>query len=594
MSNRTPKGGFNGLERWIPLLGWIKDYRHTQLKDDVAAGITVGVMLIPQGMAYALLAGMPPTYGLYAATIPLFIYAIFGTSRQLAVGPVAMVSLLILSGVSNLAEPESEDYISLVIQLTLMVGAIQLLLGLFRLGFLVNFLSYPVISGFTSAAALIIGLSQLKHLLGIDIGRTKYIHEILMDAYYGMDQLHLITLGIGLGGILIILFFRNYIKSVPGTLVALVCAILFAYWFQLESEGVRIVGTVPEGLPSMAIPEMSWDGFNALFTTALTISLVGFMQSIAVAKSVQRSSQDYKIDANQELIALGLANILGSFFKSISTTGGFSRTAVNVQTGAQTGIASIISATVIVLTLVFLTPLFYHLPKAVLASVIMVSVFGLISVGDAVILWRTDRRDFIMLMVTFASTLILGIEQGILVGVVLSLAMVIYQSTYPHIASQAKLPDTNYYRNVDRFPQVEERPDLLVMRFDAPLFFGNINYFKDRLTDLMAEKGNRLRLVVLNSESITGLDSSAVRMLRELLPDLKQRGINVFVSGVIGPVRDVMFKTGLINEIGRDHIFMHIHDAVNYYDNKFHEEDLKEHALQTNINNRDPEDGENS
>ena len=572
------------MKRFIPILEWLPNYQPGYLKGDLSAGLTVGVMLIPQGMAYAMLAGLPPIYGLYASTVPLILYAVFGTSRQLAVGPVAMVALLIATGVGHLTEPGSDQFVSLAILLALMVGSIQLLLGLFRLGFIVNFLSHPVISGFTSAAALIIGLSQLKHLLGIDIPRSSYVHEILIGAFNNVEFINLPTLAIGLIGIFVITWLKKIRKSIPGPLVVVVLGIVVVYWLQLHHMGVKIVQEVPQGLPRFSIPNIDYEAVSSLVPIGLTIALVGFMESIAVAKAIQSKHKDYQVDANQELIGLGMANVIGSFFKSFPTVGGFSRTAVNDQAGAKTGLASIISATLIILTLLFLTPLFYYLPQAILASVIMVAVFGLIDFKEAIHLWSTDRTDFYMLLTTFLTTLVLGIEQGIVVGVVLSLTMVIYRSAYPHIASLGKLPNTNYYRNVERFPQVEQRPDILVMRFDAPLFFANTNYFKDKLMQLVQRKGNQLKLVILNAEAINSVDSSAVHMLVDCVSEFRDAGITIYMAGPIGPVRDIMYKSGLIDLIGEGNMFMHIHDAVAQYDSDNSQQPLQnKHAVQTNV-----------
>jgi len=542
-------------------------------------------MLIPQGMAYAMLAGLPPIYGLYASTIPLIFYAIFGTSRQLAVGPVAMVALLIATGVSQLAEPGTNQFISLAILLALLVGVIQLVLGLFRLGFIVNFLSHPVISGFTSAAALIIGFSQLKHLLGVEIPRSSHIHEILFNAFRQIGQINSTTFMIGTGGIIVIIMLKKYAKNIPGPLVAVILGIAVVYGLQLHQLGVKIVQEVPQGLPAFAIPAIDQTAVLSLLPAALTIALVGFMESIAVAKAIQTKHKNYQVDANQELIGLGVANIAGSFFKSFPTVGGFSRTAVNDQAGAQTGLASVISASLIILTLLFLTQLFYYLPQAILASVIMVAVFGLIDFKEAKHLWKTDRTDFYMLLATFITTLTLGIELGIVVGVMLSLVMVIYRAAYPHIASLGLVPDTHYYRNIDRFTEVVQRDDVLIMRFDAPLFFANTSYFRERLEKLVTQKGSELRLIVLNAEAISSLDSSAVHMLRDLLHSYKNRGIEIYFAGVIGPVRDILFQSELIRLIGDDNMFVHVHGAMEYFDSidDLHRKKLKKVATQTNI-----------
>jgi SulP family sulfate permease len=481
------------FKKFIPILDWLPQYKGSNLKGDLSAGLTVGVMLIPQGMAYAMIAGLPPIYGLYASTIPLILYAIFGTSRQLAVGPVAMVSLLTAAGIGAIAGGAAETYIALAIALALFVGVIQFALGAFRLGFLVNFLSHPVISGFTSAAALIIGLSQLKHLLGINLARSHHVHEIILQAIERFGETNWVTFAIGIVGIGLIILVKKVNKAIPGPLLAVVFGILAVWGLGLTDQGVKIVGEVPRGLPSFGLPSFSWEDVQALVPIALTISLVSFMESIAVAKAIQAKHKNYKVSANQELIALGAANIGGAFFQSYPTTGGFSRTAVNDQAGAKTGLASIISAALIILTLLFLTPLFYYLPSAILASVIMVAVFGLIDYKEVIYLWKTNRVDFAMLIVTFVATLGLGIEQGIGVGVILSLAMVIFRTTRPHFAILGKVPNTTLYRNIERFEGLEVRDDLLILRFDAQLYFANTNFFQDVLLDEVIKRKDKLK-----------------------------------------------------------------------------------------------------
>lgn len=565
------------FKRYLPILEWLPNYNKANIKGDLSAGLTVGVMLIPQGMAYAMIAGLPPIYGLYASTIPLLIYAIFGTSRQLAVGPVAMVSLLTAAGIGTIAAGGTEMYILLAVTLALMVGAIQFFLGIFRLGFLVNFLSHPVISGFTSAAALIIGLSQLKHLLGVDIQRSHHIHEIIISAASQIGAINWFTLAIGVGGIALILVARRVSKAAPGPLLAVVFGIMVVWLLNLTGEGVKIVGEIPKGLPQFTMPQFEMDNLQTLLPIALTIALVSFMESIAVAKAIQAKHKNYKVSPNQELIALGAANIAGSFFQSYPTTGGFSRTAVNDQAGAKTGLAAIISAGLILLTLLFLTPLFYYLPKAILASVIMVAVFGLIDIKEARHLWHTDKRDFLMLVITFLATLSLGIEQGIGVGVVLSLVMIIFRTTKPHYAILGKIPNSPYYRNVERFTNLENRQDLLIIRFDAQLYFANTNFVKEVIEEEIQKRGDDLQGILLNAESINAIDSSAMHALEDILEDCKNRNIEMMFSGVKGPVRDVMQKAHLTEKIGAGNFFISVNDAVMAFDNKRSAETKKAH-----------------
>jgi SulP family sulfate permease len=572
------------FKKYIPIAAWLPHYSKDQWKGDLSAGLTVGVMLIPQGMAYAMIAGLPPIYGLYASTIPILLYAIFGTSRQLAVGPVAMVSLLTAAGIGAMAEGGTETYIQLAITVAFLVGAVQFLLGLFRMGFMVNFLSHPVVSGFTSAAALIIGISQLKHLMGVKLPESHHVHEILIAAIQQAGNTNLIALVIGLAGIGIILGIKRISKAIPGQLIAVIFGVVAVWLFGL-GEQVKIVGEVPSGLPSLSLPTFSVETWQTLLPTVLTIALVSFMESIAVAKAIQAKHKNYKIDANQELIGLGLANLGGSFFQSFPTTGGFSRTAVNDQAGAKTTMASILSVGLIVLTLLFLTPLFYYLPNAILSSVIMVAVFGLIDFKEPVHLWHSNRTDFAMLIATFIATLSLGIEQGIAVGVVLSLVMLIYRTTRPHVAVLGRIPGTDIYRNIERFEKAEQRVDVLALRFDAQLYFANINYFRDTIDDWAAKKNGNLRLVVINGESINYADSSAVHALHDIVEEYRKLGADWYFAGVKGPVRDAFAKGGLMQYIGEDNFFLTVQEAIDHFDEVYgnDREQRREMAVQRNV-----------
>ena len=569
------------MRKYLPFLDWLTNYDRTWFKKDLMAGLTVGVMLIPQGMAYAMIAGLPPIYGLYASTIPLIVYALLGTSRQLAVGPVAMVSLLTAAGVGLIAETGTDNYIILAITLAFFVGLIQFLLGIFRLGFLVNFLSHPVISGFTSAAALIIGLSQLKHLLGVDIPRSHHVHEILLHAIEKIGAINWVTFLIGLGGIGLILFLKRISKSLPGPLFAVVLSILAVWGFNLVDLGVKIVGEVPKGLPTFGFPQINLETLQLLGPTALAIALVSFMESIAVAKAIQSKHKNYKVIPNQELIALGATNIIGSFFKSYTTTGGFSRTAVNDQAGAQSGVASVISAFLIILTLLFLTPLFYFLPKAILASIIMVAVFGLINIREAIHLFKTDRGDFWMLIVTFIGTLALGIEQGILIGVILSLALIIYKTSIPHIAILGKIPGKPHFKNIDRFNELEVRPDILIFRFDARLYFANVEYFNDAIEQYIDAKGEALKLFILDADSINGIDSSGIHGLEKAIEYCEAKNIEFYIVGAKGPIRDKFSQAGITEHLGKDHFFIRIQHAIEFFDDT-RGQAYKEYAIQSN------------
>ncbi len=570
------------MKQYFPILNWLKNYKKDNLSGDISAGLTVGVMLIPQGMAYSMLAGLPPIYGLYAATIPLIIYAIFGTSRQLAVGPVAMVALLISSGVGQLAELGSTEFVALAILLALLVGVIQFLMGVFRLGFMVNFLSHPVIAGFTSAAALIIGFSQLKHLLGINIPRGK-VHEIIINVIQNIANINYPTLILGGISILILLSIKKMKRRVPAPLIVVVLGILAVYMFNLTTLGVKIIGEVPSGFPLFEIPNINLNAINLLLPTALTIAFVSFMESIAVAKAIQKKHKDYEIDNNQELIGLGLANIAGAFFKSFPVTGGFSRTAVNDQAGAKSGLAAIISAMLVILTLLFLTEYFYNLPAAILSAIIMVAVFGLIDIKEAKHLWKTDKKDFALFTTTAIGTLLLGIEEGILLGAILSLVVVIYNISYPHIAILGKAKNDNIYRNIARFSEVELVPNTLIVRLDARLYFANISFFKEFIWKQLKIYPNTKNFI-LDAKAINGLDSSAVHLLVDLIDELELQGIGFFLSNVKGIVRDVIYRSNLINKIGRENIFVNTGEAVDVIlERKARSIELSRYAIQSNL-----------
>ncbi len=538
----------NNLERFIPAVGWLRRYKRADLPADLMAGLIVTVMLVPQGMAYALLAGLPPVIGLYASTIPLIIYSLFGSSRQLAVGPVAIVSLLTFSGVSLLAESGTSEFIAYAALLALMVGLFQFILGLVRAGFITNFLSHAVISGFTSAAAIVIGLSQLKHLLGINLESTHSVFELLWQATERFGETNFITLAIGILSIASLLVFKRFIPRFPAPLLVVVLSSIAVYFFSLQNAGVSIVGQVPQGLPSFSLPAFSLDSIQALLPIALTISFVGFMESIAVAKSIA-AKEKYKVDANQELIGLGLANIVGSLFRAYPVTGGFSRSAVNYQAGAKTPLASLITALLIVLTLLFFTPLFYYLPKAVLAAIVMVAVFGLIDVRESIHLFKLKPVDGWTLVITFVATLVIGIEQGILIGAGFSLLVFIWRSAYPHTAELGYLAEEDVFRNVRRYPEVETFEGVIILRVDAPLYFANMAFLENLLNSILTNRYD-LHTIILDFAAVNDMDAVALETLEERMEEFYNQGINVHIANMKGPVRDLVAKAGWPEKFG--------------------------------------------
>ncbi|SES31836.1 SulP family inorganic anion transporter [Salisediminibacterium halotolerans] len=531
------------MRNWIPLIGQLQDYDLRQdMKSDLNAALIVAIMLIPQGMAYAMLAGLPPVMGLYASTVPIVIYALLGSSRQLAVGPVAMVSLLVYTGVSGIAEPGSEEYIAYVLLLALMVGVIQLLLGLLRLGAVTKYISHAVISGFTSAAAIIIAFSQMDSLLGTDLGESKNVFIIMIEAVQNIGNIQAETFFIGLASIVVLFLMKKYTPKIPGPLTVVVLSIAAVQLFNLEQTGVEVVGEIPGGLPGLTIPAMSADAVLTLLPIAVTISLIGFVESYAMAKVIA-TRERYAVHPDQELRALGAANIGTGFFSGFPVTGGFSRSAVNYDSGAKTGLAGMMTAVFVILTLLFFTSWFYYLPQAVLAAIIIVAVYGLIDVKEPKHLWQVKRADAVTLAVTFIATLAVGIEAGIITGVGFSLAVFLYRSGKPHMAELGYLESEGVYRNIKRFPQAKTDDDKLIIRIDAPIYFANMAYIEEQLRHYMLEHP-RLTHVIFDFSSVNDIDAVAVDELEKWLDHHGSRGIRFYFVTVHGPVRDIFKRAG--------------------------------------------------
>lgn len=569
----------NQLLESLPLTRSLRGQAPGAARSDLAAGVTVGVMLIPQGMAYALIAGLPPVYGLYAALVPLAVYALLGTSRELAVGPVAMVALLVANGVAPLAVGDPERYLALALALSALVGGIQLALGLVRGGFLVNLLSHPVLAGFTSAAAIIIATSQLGGLTGLDLAKGP-VHEMVTAAAAGWADVHPITLAMGVAAIALGLALRRFWPRLPGAMLLVVAGTLISWTASFTDRGVAVVGQVPSGLPMPHLPGLGGSvavttgDLMDLLPVALAIALVGFMESIAVAK-VYASKNGYDIDADQELKALGLANLAGSAFQAFPVTGGFSRTAVNAQAGARSQRSSLISVAVITVTLLFLTPLFYHLPKTILAAIIVVAVLGLVDVAGARELWRLDRRDFALMAATFFATLLLGIEEGIVAGAALSMVVVLHQITRPHIAELGRIPGTRQYKNLSRHPEAIVEDGLAIIRLDASLFYGNAEAFRDAARRAFAKTSHAPashasashapaspRTLVIDAYPMNRVDSTGLHVLQQVIDEIHDAGGRVHLSGVKGPLHDKLLAGGIVDRVGPERVFDEVWRAV--------------------------------
>jgi SulP family sulfate permease len=547
--------------RLFPGFQSLPGYSRKIFTGDLAAGLTVGAVLIPQGMAYALLAGLPPEAGLYAAVLPLVAYALLGGSRQLGIGPTAISSLLVAAGVAPLARGDVDVYVGLAASLAIVVGLMRIAMGLGRLGFVVNFLSRPVLSGFTSAAALIIAVSQLKHLLGIPLRQSEHIHVVLSDAIRHLGDVHFSTLAIGTVGFLLLWALRRWRPAWPWALFVVMAATAVVAALGLDGRGVKVVGEIPRGLPSFSVPRTELGQIEALLPTAIAITMLGFVESIAIAK-VFAHRHGYKIRPNQELVAIGVATVAAGVSHGYPVSGSFSRTAVNASTGARTQLAGVISAAVVALTLVVLTPLFRPLPNAVLASVVFMAVAGLVDVAEARRLYRVKRSDFHLLVLCFVSTLFLGIQLGILISVVASLLVVLRQTTRPHTAILGRIPGTAAFRNVERSPEAVTTEGVVVLRVDAPLYFANAEFLKEELRRVEARQHGRMRVLVLDASSVNDIDSSADQALQEIADDYAARGLDLYLANVKGLILDVMRRSGFYERLGPDRFFLSTEEAV--------------------------------
>jgi len=549
------------LRERLTLLQWVSNYTGSTLRSDATAGLTVGAMLIPQAMAYAVIAGMPPIYGLYAGLVPLLAYPLFGSSRQLAVGPVAIDMLIVGAGVGALAQSGTERYVALAILLTAMVGGIQILMGLLRLGFVASLLSRPVITGLTTAASLIIACSQLGNLLGVELGRSQYVHVLLWEALQHVGGTHPLTVGLGVGCIGLLLGLSRWLPRVPGPLVVVVGSTAASWFFGLEQQGVSVIGDIPTGLPSLEVWSVSFGELNALLPAAVTVALVQFMKDVSLGR-IFAKRHGYSIAPNQELIGVGAGNVLGSLFQGIPASGSFSRSAVNDQAGASTPLANAFAAVVIALTLLFLTPLFYYLPTPALAAIIFVSGLSLVDLHEIRALFRARRRDGYIALFTAACTLFIGIQEGILLGIGASIVAVLYRMSRPNVAELGHVPGTRRFRDRSRFEQAARLKDIMVLRVDAAFSFANAEYLQNFILEKSEHEGRPVNAVVVDGSSINGLDTTATDTLFSVAERLDEMGIELHLTGLIGPVRETVRRSGLHALLGEERFHLTPHAAV--------------------------------
>ena len=569
----TAQAGGRKLARYLPILDWSRTYSRHTLGSDLLAAVIVTIMLIPQSLAYALLAGLPPEMGLYASILPLIVYAIFGTSRALAVGPVAVVSLMTAAAAGTIAAEGTAGFIVAAGLLAFLSGVFLLGLGILRLGFIANFLSYPVVTGFITASGLLIAASQIKHLLGIPAsGGTLY--DIALSLAGGVWQTNPITLAIGLTVLAFLLWVRSRMKpslmalglgprladamAKAGPVVAVAITILVAWGFDLADRGVALVGDVPPGLPPFTLPSLDMALWAQLAGPAILISVIGFVESVSVGQTLAAKRRQ-RIDPDQELIGLGGANIAASFSGGYPVTGGFARSVVNFDAGARTPAAGAYTAVGIAVATLVLTPLLFFLPQATLAATIIVAVLTLVDFSVLKRTWRYSKADFAAVVVTILVTLGFGVEPGVAAGVLISIALYLYRTSRPHIAIVGRVPGTEHFRNVLRH-RVETDPRILSVRVDESLYFANARFLEDRIYALVADQPD-LDHLVLMCAAINEIDASALRSLQEINRRLHDMGVTFHLSEVKGPVMDRLRRTGFLSNL-TGQVFLSQHQAI--------------------------------
>lgn len=547
--------------RLLPCLDWARAYDRRQLGSDLVAAVVVTIMLVPQSLAYAMLAGLPPHIGLYASILPLVAYALFGTSRTLAVGPVAVVSLMTAAAAGAVATPGSPEFVAAALVLAIESGLILLLMGLLNLGFLANFLSHSVISGFITASGVLIATSQLKHILGIKAAGDT-MPALVQALWHTVSASNFVTLAIGAASIAFLFWVRKRLKpllrrlGVPplpadvlakaGPVFAVAASTALVAGFALDQQGVKVVGTIPRGLPPFTMPLFEVELWGRLALPALLISIVGFVESVSVAQTLAAKRRQ-RIDANTELFGLGAANIAAGLTGGYPVTGGFTRSVVNYDAGAETPLAGVFTAAGILATILFFTPLFEKLPQAVLAATIIVAVFSLVDLGALGRTWRYSRADFAAMAVTIAVVLLEGVEIGIVSGVVVSIALFLWRTSRPHMAIVGRVPGTEHFRNVERHKVITgER--VLSVRVDESLYFANARFLEDRIYDLIASRP-LVRHVVLQCSAVNMIDASALESLEAIDIRLKAAGVDFHLSEVKGPVMDRLKRSPFLEHL---------------------------------------------
>ena len=550
------------IYRFFPFVAWLKGYDRTKLRRDLGAGITVAVVLIPQAMAYAMLAGLPPVYGLYAAVVAPLLASMWGSLQQLSTGPIAILSLLVLTTLSPLAEPGTARYIELALLLAFMVGILYLVIGIFRLGAVMSFISHSTVRGFTSAAALIICSTQIPGLLGIKVQGHEYLFPMLYDIVKGLSATHIPTLVIGLLTFAIIFVAKKYRATFPGGLAALILTTVPLVLFEWHERGIAVIGPTPAGLPHFQVPSLDFSTMGVLLGPAIVVALVSFAETYSVGKAISTGTKQ-KVDVNQEFIGQGLANLIGSFFQSYPVSGSFSRTAINFTSGAKTWVSSVAATLGVIIALLFLTPFIAYIPKAALSALVISAVMLLFNPGQVFSLWKKNRHDGIVAFTVFALALLTKPDYALLIGVVLSLVLFLWKTMHPRIVRITKDPELNMFLNADVYRK-PSCPQILELRPDNCIFFGNAEYTMEQLLSRLNEQKTPIKFLFLDFESIAFIDISGVDELFGLLDELKARKIEMAFINVHLPVKKVLESTNFLYMVGQDRMLEKMGDAIAY------------------------------
>ncbi len=548
-------------DRFTPYKEWIGDLKDKDvIRADLLAGLTVALVLVPQSMAYADLAGLPAYVGLYASFIPVIIASLFGSSRQMATGPVAMVSLMTAAALAPLGLDPATAMLYAAF-LALLVGIFQIALGLLSLGVLVDFLSHPVILGFTNAGALIIGSSQVSKIFGLTVERAEHYYETMWNMILEIPNTHMLTLAMGVFSLFLLILIKRINPKLPNVLITVVICTVISWLsgYGVDKGGV-VVGEIPSGLPGFAIPSVKAEHLSTLLGSVFMIAIIGFVEAISVAKAIASQTRQ-RVSANQELIGQGLGNVTAGVFQAYPVAGSFSRSAVNFTSGARTGLSAIVTGVIVAVTLLFLTPLLYHLPQATLAAVIIIAVAGLIKIEPIKHAWKVHRHDGIIAVVVFVVTLIVAphLEKGVLIGVLLSLGLFLYRTMSPRLLEVARHEDTTL-RSAERF-DLAVSPTVSVFRYDGDLYFANSGYLEGKILNFIAEKPE-LKLVVLDIEAVDQLDSTGEEMLKNLYDRLESVGIELYLARAKVHIEASFKRSGLYQHIGEQRFFRQRTDAV--------------------------------